>query len=147
MTGRVLVAGDGGVVRGPLLRLKAPLSFWGGVDPVRGTVSDPRHPDYGRSLAGQVVAVPSAVGSSSSSAIMLELIREGTAPRALLLGRADAIVALGVVVARELGLPALPVLEVPWGEVADLAEGAEVVVDGGAVRVSGSGPDGDPARG
>ena len=130
--GRVLVAAA--PVEGPLLRLSAPVSFWGGVDPRTGRISDPRHPDHGRSVAGAVLAVPSAVGSSSSSAIMLELIREGVAPVALLLGRADAIVALGVVVARELGLEPLPVLEVPWPEVESLAQGARLRVRDGRVE-------------
>ena len=92
VTGRVLVPGE---AVGPLLRLRAPISFWGGVDPRTGRVADPRHPDHGRSLAGTVLVVPSAVGSSSSSAIMLELMRNGVAPAAVLMGKADAILALG----------------------------------------------------
>ena len=133
--GRVIVAG---AARGELLRLSAPISFWGGVDPVAGCIADPRHPEHGVSIAGTVLAVPSAVGSSSSSAIMLELIREHTAPAALLLGSADAIVALGVVVARELGLPTVPVLEVPWEEILRLPEGPIEVEDDGTIRTAES---------
>ncbi len=121
----MLVSGNG---VGPLLRLRAPISFWGGVDPVSGRVADPRHPDRGRSIAGTVLVVPSAVGSSSSSAIMLELLRNGTAPAAVVMGRADAILALGVVVARELGYPPIPVVELGVEELAALAEGALVRV-------------------
>lgn len=106
--GRVLVAGEGA---GPLLRLTHPISFWGGVDPVRGQIADPRHPQHGASIAGTVLLVPSAVGSSSSSAIMLELLREERAPAAVIMGEADAILALGVVVARELGYDPIPVVE------------------------------------
>jgi predicted aconitase with swiveling domain len=135
VTGRRIVAG---AARGPLLRLRAPISFWGGVDPVAGVIADPRHPDHGAALAGTVLAVESAVGSSSSSAIMLELIREGTAPAALLLGSADAIVALGVVVAGELGLPTIPVLEVPWGEVLRLPPGPVDVLEDGTIRIAES---------
>lgn len=120
VTGRVLVAGEG---EGPLLRLHAPISFWGGVDPVSGRIADPRHPDHGRSVAGAVLAVAETVGSSSSSAVMLELLRRGVAPAALLLGRADAILALGVVVAAELGHARIPVLEVPAASLAGWAEG------------------------
>jgi predicted aconitase with swiveling domain len=122
---RVLVAGK---AEGPLLRLRAPISFWGGVDPASGRVADPRHPDHGRSLAGSVLLVPEAVGSSSSSAIMLELLRGGVAPAAVIMGRADAILALGVVVARELGYPAIPVVEAPVESLAELAEGTRVRV-------------------
>lgn len=129
--GRVLVAGAGS---GPLLRLRAPISFWGGVDPTTGRVADPRHPDHGASLAGTVLLVPSAVGSSSSSAIMLELLRNGVAPAAVLMGKADAILALGVVVGRELGYAPVPVLEVAPEALAALESGTPVrVADDGGV--------------
>ena len=125
--GRLLVAGKG-AVRGPLLLLQHPISFWGGVDPVSGTISDPRHPNHGASIRGVVLAIPSAVGSSSSSAIMLELIREGTAPAAIVLGKADAILPLGVVVAAELGYAPIPILELPSDQLKGLASGDPVVV-------------------
>lgn len=128
---RVLVAGSG---RGPLLRLRAPISFWGGVDPVSGRIADPRHPDYGAAIGGTVLVVPAAVGSSSSSAIMLELIREGTAPAAVLMGRADAILALGVVVARELGHSGPPVLELPAPALDALPDGVLQVLEDGTLR-------------
>lgn len=142
MTGRVLVDGE---ASGPLLRLGAPISLWGGVDPVTGTVSDPRHPDAGRSVAGTVLAIPGAVGSSSSSAVMLELIRNGVAPAAVLLDRSDAILALGVVVARELGRPTLPVVELALECLEGIPEGTwlEVASRG---RISWPGDD-DTHRG
>jgi len=108
VAGRVLVAGE---AEGPLLRLAEPLSFWGGVDPASGRITQPRHPDHGRCVAGTVLAMPRGIGSSSSSAVLLELIHHGCAPAALLMGEADAILALGVVVAREMGFGSIPVLE------------------------------------
>ncbi len=131
VTGRALVLAPPAV--GPLLMLQAPLSFWGGVDAATGRISDPRHPDFGRSITGVVLALPSAIGSSSSSAIMLELLREGTAPVALLMGTADAILALGVVVGRELDQDAIPVLEVPWPLLAAVPSGTQVRVSGATV--------------
>jgi predicted aconitase with swiveling domain len=123
--GRPLIAGD---ARGPLLKLTHPISFWGGVDPVSGTVVDPRHPQHGICITGTVLAVPSAVGSSSSSAIMLELLREGTAPAAVLMGRADAILALGGLVGRELGYEPIPVVEVEVARLDAIDDGALVYV-------------------
>jgi len=138
--GRVLVPGR---ASGPLLRLTHPISFWGGVDPRKGEIVDPRHPQFGAAIAGTVLVVPSAVGSSSSSAIMLELMREETAPAAILMGKADAILALGVVVGRELGYESLPVLEIATGRLSGLDEGANVLVeDGGEVRPDGPGATG-----
>ncbi len=123
--GRVLVAGEGG---GPYLRLQSPISFWGGVDPEAGTVADPRHPDHGRSIVGTVLALPGAVGSSSSSAIMLELLRRGTAPVAVLMAEADAILSLGVVVAGELGYATVPVVEVAMDALGAWDEGTTLYV-------------------
>ena len=137
MTGRVLVAGSG---EGPLLRLTAPLSFWGGVDPKTGRISDPRHPQHGACVAGTVLAVPVPRGSSSSSAIMLELIARGIAPAALLLGEADAILALGIVVAGEMGHPTLPALQVDPDELAALPQGRLRIAPGGAISASDARP-------
>jgi predicted aconitase with swiveling domain len=52
----------------------------------------------------------------------------------LIMGSADAIVALGVVVAGELGLPTLPVLEVPWSAVEDLPEGDVDIAEDGTIQ-------------
>ena len=126
---RVLVSGHG---RGPLLRLTHPISFWGGVDPVAGEIVDPRHPEFGASLAGTVLAIPGAVGSSSSSAIMLELLREETAPAAILMSKADAILALGAVVGGEIGYAPIPICELSMTELDALSNGeiVEVTEDG-----------------
>lgn len=130
LTGRVLVNGSGA---GPLLRLDEPLSFWGGVDPLRGTIIDARHPQCGASIAGTVLALPAARGSSSSSSVLLELVAQGKAPAAILLGEADAILALGAVVAREMGWTPPPVLELGPADQARLPAGPVRVEPGGRV--------------
>ncbi len=144
LKGRPLIPG---AAEGSLLRLTHPISFWGGVDPVEGRIVDPRHPQFNASIEGTVLAVPSAVGSSSSSAIMLELLREGRAPAAILMGRADAILALGVVVGQELGYQPIPIIEVSFAELDSFSDGAHFIVheDGSlTVRASASG-DGGPS--
>jgi predicted aconitase with swiveling domain len=128
LTGRVLVDGSG---TGPLLRLDEPLSFWGGVDPLTGRIIDARHPQRGLSIAGAVLALPAARGSSSSSSVLLELVAQGKAPAAILLGEADAILALGAVVAREMGWTPPPILE--------LAPAAQARLPAGMIRVESGG--------
>jgi predicted aconitase with swiveling domain len=123
-----------GVAEGPLFRMAKPISFWGGVDPSTGCVSDPRHPDYGKSVAGTVLALAETIGSSSSSAVMLELISARLAPHALLLGRPDAILSLGVVVAREMNIGSIPVLRAPVEQMpergyARILEGGEIAFE------------------
>ena len=41
-----------GSAEGEVLKLGKPISFWGGVDPKTGRISDPRHPDYDKEIAG-----------------------------------------------------------------------------------------------
>jgi predicted aconitase with swiveling domain len=98
-----------GTAEGELLRLERPLSFWGGVDPNTGAVTDPRHPQFGATIAGRIVAMERGIGSSSGSSILLELLSNGNGPIGLLLIEPDAILTLGAVVAREMDYADLPI--------------------------------------
>jgi predicted aconitase with swiveling domain len=104
---RTLVAGT---AQGRALMLDEPLSLWGGVDPATGDIIDPRHPQHGANVAGRILVMPSGRGSSSSSSVLAEAIRAGTAPAAIVLGEADPILALGAIVARELFGGTIPVV-------------------------------------
>ena len=90
--------------------LDEPLSFWGGVDPATGHIIDARHPQHGANVAGRILVMRSGRGSSSSSSVLAEAIRVGTAPAAIVLGEADPILALGAIVARELFGTTIPVV-------------------------------------
>jgi len=108
LTGRAVFAGR---ACAPLFTVRGPLSFWGGVDPATGRIINARHADCGRSLAGQVVAIGELVGSSSSAAVLLELVANGAAPAAILLRQVDAILVVGCLAAREIGETAPPVVQ------------------------------------
>jgi len=126
-----------GSAEGRILRLGAPISFWGGIDPRTGLVIDARHPDRGRSIAGRVLCLPGMIGSSSASAVMLELLRVGLAPAALVFGETDAILALGVVVGRELGYRSIPVVELALAEQEKLPQEALARVrEGGVIELA-----------
>jgi uncharacterized protein len=89
--------------RGETLILTAPISFWGGVDPKTSRIADVRHPQHGQEIKHKVLFIPATIGSSSASAILLELVHRGIAPAALILREPDAILLLGLIVAREMG--------------------------------------------
>lgn len=97
--GRLLV---GTAAHGELVALAEPVSFWGGVDPVTGTIVDRSHPQYGLVLANRVVVMPGSRGSSSSSSTLLECVRRSTAPTVLVLGEPDLMLTVGALAAREL---------------------------------------------
>src|SRR4051794_35265099 len=100
LSGEVLVAGSAGT--GAALVLTAPISFWGGVDPKTGRIADVRHPECRENIAGKVLFVPGTIGSSSAAAVLMELVHARLAPSALVLNEPDAILLLGLIVAREM---------------------------------------------
>ena len=94
---------EGPAAAASALALTAPISFWGGVDPKSGVIADPRHPQSGEHVAGKILLVPETVGSSSAAAILLELVHANCAPAAIVLHEPDAILLLGIIVAKEMG--------------------------------------------
>ena len=111
-----------GGAEGRALKLPS-LSLWGGIDPATGRLSDPALPHCGESVHGRVLMIAEPVGSSSSSAVLLELLHAGTAPAAIVLGRADAIVGLGILVAREMGWATIPLAVMAPSEQEEIADG------------------------
>lgn len=127
-----------GRAQGRVLRLDQPLSFWGGVDH-RGRIVEARHPQFGESLTDRLVAMPTGRGSSSSTAVLAELIRAGASPAAILLVECDTIVVTGVLVAAEIYDRSIPVVQVSTADLNRLESGQVAVVDagmaGGGARV------------
>ena len=106
---RALVPGG---ASGPVAAI-APLSFWGGYDPISGLIIDRSHPAFGQSLRGTILVMSAGRGSSSSSSVLAEAIRLGTAPAAIVLSEPDAILATGAMVAEILYGRSCPVIVVP----------------------------------
>lgn len=100
----------GGRAEGEVVVLDEPLSFWGGYDPEIGRIIDRRHPQLGVSLVDVIVILPAGRGSSSSTSVLAEAIRLGTAPAGIVLTSPDAIIALGAMVAEELYGTTMPVV-------------------------------------
>jgi hypothetical protein len=120
------------VASGLIVRSQAPISFWGGVDPDTGVIVDHHHDRRGVRIAGCVFVFPEEKGSSTASAVLVELIRNGHAPAALITERTSPILALGAIVASEMYGRTLPVLVVEAGNVTVLENGAyaRIALDG-----------------
>ena len=122
------------MITGRALVLTEPLSLWGGMDPASGELIDAHHPQRGANLAGRVVVMPSARGSSSSASVLAEAVRAGTAPAAILVGDSDLILAIGAAVAEELYGQSVPVVILSSEELAAIPDGEEIVIAGDRVR-------------
>ena len=104
-----LVAGE---AAGPVLFSEAPVSFWGGFDAATGRIVEARHPLKDQSVSSRVLVLPALVGSTSSTAVLLEALWLETAPAALVSRTPDRFSALASIVADELYGKGIPVLVV-----------------------------------
>ena len=107
LMGRPVVAGS---AEGMALVSKEPLSFWGGLCPRTGEIIDRRHERTGAVVTGRVFVFPQGRGSSTSSAVLLESIKTGVAPAAIINLKVEPILALGSIVADELYNQVIPIV-------------------------------------
>ena len=107
LQGRALIKGQ---AQGAALVSTEPLSFWGGYDWKTGEIIDRRHELSGSVARGRILAIPFSRGSSTTTAVLLEAIRAGTAPAAILTTDADFFFALASVVAYELYASTIPLV-------------------------------------
>lgn len=124
-----------GQARGPLLKLSEDISLWGGVDPLSGRIIDTRHPEYGRHFGGKILAMNRSIGSSSGSSILLELLQRNCGPLGIILVQPDFIVTLGAVVAREMGVGDIPVVQVDPADFSQLLSETPVRLLGGKILI------------
>lgn len=126
IAGRAIVAGS---ASGDALVTREPLSFWGGYDFATGTIIDTHHPLAGVSASGRVLAVPFTKGSSTTTAVLLEAVRAGTAPAAILTTGVDSFFALASIAADVMYGKPFPVVSLGEQDFDSLRTGDRVSVD------------------
>ena len=120
-----------GMAEGEALVTTQPISGWGGIDPARGVVIEPRHELYGVCFTGKILVFPSAKGSSGWSGFFQTTRLSGTAPIGMVIGRISAKSALGAVVTR---VPAITDLDADPCSV--IATGDWLLLDNSTVEVT-----------
>ena len=125
IAGRIVVAGR---ASGDALVTSEPLSFWGGYDFHTGEIIDRHHPLAGVRAAGRVLAVPFSKGSSTTTAVLLEAIRAGTAPAAILTTGVDSFFALASIVADVMYGKSFPVIALEPADFGTLRTGERLSV-------------------
>jgi cis-L-3-hydroxyproline dehydratase len=126
IAGRPLVEGE---AEGEALVTHDALSFWGGYDFRTGDIIDKHHPLVGVRAAGRILAVPFSKGSSTTTAVLLEAVRAGTAPAAILTTGADSFFALASIVAGLMYGKSFPVIALEPGAFASLQSGRRLIVE------------------
>lgn len=124
---------------GILLTTEQPVSFWGGVDPEKGIINDPRHELFGESVARKVLAFPYGKGSAAAPMVILELVRAKKAPVALIQVEVDPLLVSGPVICKHFYGETIPVVTVDNEGFQLLKTGRHAVVDGnkGEIVLSG----------
>ncbi len=123
----------GGKKSGTALVTNQMFGFWGGVDPASGTIIDQRHELHGQNIKGKVFVFPEGRGSTVGAAVILELVRCGNAPAAIINRRTEGILASGGILADKLYHAPLPIVDnVEPDPITEIRNGDWVEVDGKA---------------
>lgn len=88
----------GGKAEGEALVSKEGISFYGGVDPDTGVVTERGHPLEGQSITGKVLVFPVGKGSTVGSYTIYRLKKNGKAPSAIINKECETVVAVGAII-------------------------------------------------
>ncbi len=99
---------SGGVAEGIVLVSHEPISFFGGVNPETGVVTEKGHELEGRSVKDTVLVFPRGKGSTVGSYTLYRLKKNGVAPSAIVNVESEPIVAVGAIIS---DIPAIDKLE------------------------------------
>jgi predicted aconitase with swiveling domain len=138
--GRVLVEGD---AAGLALWSDKSLSFWGGYDQYTGEIIDRRHPLSGKVGTNRVIAIPHTKGSSTTTAVLLESVRQGKSPAAVITTGMASFLALASIVADELYGRNFPVVMVAEEDFTRIESGQWITVNSDGVIEISPGPQSD----
>jgi predicted aconitase with swiveling domain len=93
--GRVIYEGE---AKGEALVTSQGISFFGGVDPETGIISERGHPLEGQSIAGKVLVFPQGKGSTVGSYTLYRLKHNNLAPAAIINAECETITAVGCII-------------------------------------------------
>ena len=115
-----------GNVTAEVLFSNDPFSFWGGVERETGIVTDKRHGNYGISMKEKAFVFPFGKGSSGAGTTIMEMVRQGTNPAAIVNITADPVLLTGPLIAKYFYDKIIPVVNLPEEEYAKLAEARSI---------------------
>jgi predicted aconitase with swiveling domain len=123
-----------GTAEADVMRLDAPLSFWGGFDPATGVIIDNNHPQKGQCIKNKVLVMPATRGSGGTPGGVAEAIRNGSGPVAVIMGEGDVNVMVGAAVAQQLYGLTCPILEVTGPDYETVASARRLrIISGGII--------------
>lgn len=91
---------SGGKVTGEALTTTQGISFFGGVNPDTGVVTESGHELEGKKISGKILVFPKGKGSTVGSYAIYRMKKQGTAPLALINEECETIVAVGAIISQ-----------------------------------------------
>ncbi len=111
-----------GIGKGELIVSTEPISFLGGVNPDTGVIIDPNHELNGQCIKDKVLFIPGGKGSTVGSYVIFQMMKNKTAPNAIICLNAEPIIATGAIMSD------IPMVDSPC-ETNDLTDGVIVEVN------------------
>jgi len=102
-----------GIAKGEALVTSQPISFWGGLNPKSGVITDRRHELHGKNVSGKVLVFPYGTGSVSGTTVLLEASRRNKAPKAIVNLETEPIIAVGAILAEKMYGKTIPIVDRP----------------------------------
>jgi predicted aconitase with swiveling domain len=87
-----------GIVEAEALVTDDAISFYGGVDPDTGKIVEAKHELEGVMVTGKILVFPTGKGSTVGSYTMYRMMKNKTAPAAIVNQQIDTIIAVGCII-------------------------------------------------
>jgi predicted aconitase with swiveling domain len=126
----------GGAAEGEALVTRQNISTWGGVDALRGVITERRHELRGQFFTGKILVFPSAKGSSGWSTVTQVIRLAGKAPKAMIIREINSLTGIGSVI---MGVPTITDLNKDPTEVISTGDWVRMDADKGIVEVTKKG--------
>ena len=102
-----------GVAEGEALVTREPFGFSHGLEPTTGRISDKSHEWLGQNVRTKVLVFPYGKGSTSGALYVLEAVKLGNTPAAIINLETDPVTAAGFIMADILYDKKIPVIDRP----------------------------------
>jgi predicted aconitase with swiveling domain len=105
----------GGEAEGDALVSSMGISFFGGVDPETGIVTEKDHDLEGQSISNRILIFPSGKGSTVGSYTIYQLKSNGFAPAAIINAECETITAVGCIISEIPCVDKIPINQIKTG--------------------------------
>ncbi len=124
LKGRIIFKGR---AKGEALVTEMPISFYGGVDPNTGVVTEKGHQLNGQSVKDKILVFPQGKGSTVGSYTLYRMKKNGVAPAGIINKECETIIAVGAIISE---IPCIDKVDV-----SKIKTGNDVTIEDNIVKI------------